>query len=67
MNNNQPRVFQANWPGVCQECSDPIHVGDWIERHIDGYQHTDCRAATKEYTRADACTKCFLVHAGECF
>jgi len=60
--------FQANYPGDCQECGHRFKAGDWIDRHIDGYQHHDCKTAVKhEYTRGDACTKCLLVHAGECF
>lgn len=59
--------FQANYPGECQECGNRFKEGDWIKRHIDGYQHAECEDTAPEDTRGDACTKCFLIHAGECF
>lgn len=58
--------FEANYPGTCQECGGWFKVGDQIDRHIDGYQHTECVGSEPDYTRGDACTRCFLVHAGEC-
>lgn len=57
--------FQANYPGECQECGGRFKTGDWIDRHIDGYRHTECEAP--QGTRGDACTRCMLIHAGDCF
>lgn len=59
--------FQANYPGTCQECGEWFKVGDWIDRHIDGYQHTECRPTSAEDSRSAACTHCLLIHAGSCF
>lgn len=59
-------TFQANYPGVCQECGEPFAENDWIKRHFDGYQHASCVDGRPDDTRDDACTKCFLIHAGEC-
>ncbi len=68
--------FEANYPGECQECGSRFPVGALIDRHIDGalidrhidgYRHTECPSPRREYTRGDACPKCLLVHAGECW
>lgn len=59
--------FEANYPGECQECGSRFPVGALIDRHIDGYRHTECPSPRREYTRGDACPKGRLVHAGECW
>ncbi|MEU9805053.1 hypothetical protein [Mycobacterium sp. NPDC050853] len=62
-------AFEANYWGTCQVCGKRFSIGDLIERHIDGYRHEDCHGDAEDVLgdRADACTRCFLIHAGECY
>ena len=41
-------VFEAQYPGRCSDCDQPIREGDWIQRteddgQPDGYAHEECR------------------------
>lgn len=53
--------FEARYPGTCAAAGDPIKLGDPIVNTDDGYAHDDCVVV-----EPPACSKCWLVHAGEC-
>lgn len=57
----------AQFHGTCSLCDDPIVPGQAIVRDDtdDTWQHETC--GSRPDVAPCACSRCFLVHAGECF
>lgn len=65
-------AFVAQYRGTCGLCDEPIKPGETCEYTVAGaIVHAPCPEPTP--TEIDmqpgetVCTKCFLVHTGECF
>lgn len=59
--------FPARYPGECSDCDHQIRPGDEIASDgLGGQAHVFCPSRTPA-SSAVPCTRCFLVHAGECF
>lgn len=61
-------TFTANFPGECWQCEERIERGDQVRYQDDDVVHADCYADQESVPRQPVtpCSKCFLVHAGEC-
>ena len=63
-------LFDARYPGRCDANGCRIEEGDRIG-FAEGYDRPLCEScwcADKEETAPpQACPRCFLIHAGECF
>lgn len=60
--------FRARYAGQCPGCAEGIDVGDEITDADGYYAHLECsNEEPKTETTQQACTKCWLVHNGECF
>lgn len=56
-------TFRAQYHGECADCGGELKD---TESYYNGYgeiQHVSC---PKEPSRAEMCTSCFLIHAGDC-
>ncbi|SKF80151.1 hypothetical protein [Mycobacteroides abscessus] len=60
------RAFQAKYPDQCEDCDEPVNVGDWVRYVDDALIHTDCPNAAPPAAITDVCGKCWTVHAGGC-
>lgn len=62
-------LFAARFPGRCDANGCRIEEGDRIG-YTDSYDHPLCEACWRtdreETMPPQACTRCFMVHAGEC-
>lgn len=62
--------FAAMYAGRCNAGEHPIRPGEQITEDTDGgFSHVRCLLIDDEpeTVRAKACTRCHLIHAGECF
>lgn len=64
------RPFAAQYRGRCDECPDPIEVGEqivWLDDGTKAVAHAECVRPREIGTVRPPCPACNLVHAGECF
>ena len=60
-------VFTAKYEGECENCDDPIRIGDSCRYDDDKVVHADCPDPLEPINLQDVCGSCHLVHNGECW
>lgn len=61
-------TFPARFPGICEDCQEGFEPGTEV-RYDDGnlvHADPDDCVSVPQATNSP-CTKCWLVHAGDCF
>lgn len=65
--------FQARFEGRCDDCREPITVGEWIAHKPNGtYAHEVCPETPEDLSRLDlqpgevVCARCFIVKPCGC-
>jgi hypothetical protein len=73
LEDKEPHLFPANYPGRCPDCDDEIEIGDEVgfRSGTDGVLCSDCllsNPARINYTLPDKkpCGECWLIHEGDC-
>jgi hypothetical protein len=63
------RPFDARFPGLCEKCGEGFDIGESIMYEGEDLVHADPDACLlfRDRPIQKPCTKCFLVHAGDCF
>lgn len=66
---NGSRSFAADFPGTCEDCQESFEAGTLLRYDGDDLVHADPDECLQFRDRPinKPCSKCFLVHAGECF
>ena len=61
--------FTARFPGICENCQESFEVGTEVMYDGSDLVHADDGDCLRFRDRPiqKPCSKCFLVHAGECF
>lgn len=59
--------FLAQYPGTCDDCGDPIVVGQELTYHADEPRpvHISCHGIDR-LPSTPLCGQCFTYHNGEC-
>jgi hypothetical protein len=63
------RSFPAKFPGICESCGEGFEVGEEVMFEGDDLVHANPDACLRFRDRPiqKPCSKCFLVHVGDCF